>query len=585
MLQPLNPTRQIKESAGLFIPLWLVWGAALAFAGIGLGSYAILDNNEGLYAEVAREMLHSGDWQAWIIPRLNGLPYIEKPPLLYWLTAISFVVFGESEWAARLVPALSGLACVMNILWFGRKAGRPQTARLAALLFISSLGVILMSHTLMFDMLLTALLSAALFRGYLFIAGNDRAEQRWAMFFLALAMMAKGFVAVMLFCIVAGGFSIVSSASSADFLRRLRSWFNWKAIGIFLLISLPWHLLAGLIEPAFTWLYFVNEHVLRFLGRREPDDYYTGAWWYYLPRIVVFLFPWSLLIPALPFAGSGKSTDRGASGRIGGPTGELKGGLANRRLHLFLTLAWLMPLLFFSLSSAKANYYLIAVMPFAAFQLAMVLEEREFGSGWGRLLPGVLLGGVLLVFAWWTANQAHGALEALGVRGWRSPWFLSQSLVGLAVLSLLAGLAAWRRPGIGILSYMLLSLGASFILLGVLQASTTQASSRPLAVALQREYPGREIFMFRAFEEHSALPFYLKKPVYIIDSRSNDLFWGNKLHRNGIVVSETDFAGYAQSESAVIVVLDQDLPLFMTKSYYKHFRESQKIGNASLFLN
>ncbi len=80
---------------------------AFFFVGIGLGSYAILDNNEGLYSEISREMLRSGDWHQWVIPHLNGLAYMEKPPLLYWLTAVFFAVFGESEWSARLVPALS----------------------------------------------------------------------------------------------------------------------------------------------------------------------------------------------------------------------------------------------------------------------------------------------------------------------------------------------------------------------------------------------------------------------------------------------------------------------------------------------
>ena len=94
------------------IPLWLVWGIVCYFVSFKLGSYPILDNNEGLYAEIPREMLRSGDWRQWIIPHLNGLPYMEKPPLLYWLTALCFAVFGESEWVARLVPVFSRVGCV-----------------------------------------------------------------------------------------------------------------------------------------------------------------------------------------------------------------------------------------------------------------------------------------------------------------------------------------------------------------------------------------------------------------------------------------------------------------------------------------
>lgn len=561
----LSTAQQIQETPSLVIPLWLVWLAALVFVGVGLGSYSILDNNEGLYAEIPREMLRSGDWRQWIIPHLNGLAYMEKPPLLYWLTAISFSLFGESEWAARLVPALSGLGCVASILWFGRKIGRPQTARLAALLFASSLGVILMSRTLMFDILLTALLSTALLWAYLFVEEGDRTAQRWAMFFLALALMAKGFVAVILFCGIAGSFTIASSSSLADFYRRLGAWFDWKAIGIFLMISLPWHVIASAVEPIFAWFYFINEHVLRFIGKRMPHDYYAGAWWYYLPRMLIFLFPWSFFIPILLFAKSDKKTGRG--------------------VLLFLTLAWLVPLLFFSASSAKANYYLVTVMPFVAFQLAILLEDRQFGREWGRLIPGLLLSILFAVLAWWVARQTNGAFAELIIMGQAGAQFLSRSFAGMAILALLAAIASRRRPGLGILPYLSLSAGALFILLSVLQASTVLTSAHPIADVLQREHAGRDIFMFRAFEERSALPFYLKKPVYIIESRSNDLFWGNKLHRNNIVVSGVDFLQLAQSKPVAVVVLDRDMPLFMTKSYYKYFRESRKIGNVSLFLN
>ncbi|MES2072903.1 MAG: glycosyltransferase family 39 protein [Pseudomonadota bacterium] len=563
--QTLNPAQRAGNTASLFIPLWLVWLAALVFVGVGLGSYAILDNNEGLYAEIPREMLRSGDWRQWIIPHLNGLAYMEKPPLLYWLTAVSFALFGESEWSARLVPAMSGLACVANILWFGGRLGRTQTARLAALMFISALGVTVMSRTLMFDMLLTALLSAALMWAYLFVTEDNKAAQRWSMAFLALALMAKGFVAVILFCAIGGSFTIVSSSSAADLRRRLGAWLDLKAVGIFLLISVPWHLLASVVEPIFAWFYFINEHVLRFLGKREPHDYYAGAWWYYLPRMLIFLFPWSFFIPVLLFIRSNRQTDG--------------------RLQLFLTLAWLMPLLFFSLSSAKANYYLVAVMPFAALQLAIMLEDRQFGHAWGRAVPGLLLAALLAVLAWFAARQTHGVLESLSIFGQTGSSFLSHSFTVLAILAVLAAIAAWRLPRVGVLAYLLLPLGTLLIFLSVLQASATLTSTKPMAELLQREYAGRDIFLFRAFEEQSSLPFYLKKPVYIIESRSNDLFWGNKLHRNDIVLSGIDFQQYAQSRSAAVVVLNQDIPLFMSKSYHKYFREEQKIGNASLFLN
>ncbi len=86
-----------RSAPSFLIPLWLVWVAALGSVLLGLGSYGLLNNNEGLYAEIPREMIASHDWRLWVIPHLNGLPYMEKPPLLYWLTALSFLLFGQTE--------------------------------------------------------------------------------------------------------------------------------------------------------------------------------------------------------------------------------------------------------------------------------------------------------------------------------------------------------------------------------------------------------------------------------------------------------------------------------------------------------
>ncbi|MGB7481046.1 MAG: phospholipid carrier-dependent glycosyltransferase, partial [Burkholderiaceae bacterium] len=339
------------------IPLWLVWAVALAAALAGLGSYGLLNNNEGLYAEIPREMLASGDWRQWIIPHLNGLPYMEKPPLLYWLTALSFALFGISEWSARLVPACSALACVALLLWFGRHAGHARAARLAALMFSTGFGVFAMSRALMFDMLLTALLTAALMLAWRRVTENRPRLLRWAYAWLALALLAKGFVALILFGLVALAFDFAASRSVRDFIGGLGKWFEWRALAVFAAIALPWHLAASLVEPAFAWFYFINEHVLRFLGRREPHDYYGGAWWYYLPRMLLYLFPWSLLLPCL-LARRQQAAD------------------GDSLLSRFLLLAWLLPLAFFSISSAKANYYLVAVMPFAALHLALAVERR-----------------------------------------------------------------------------------------------------------------------------------------------------------------------------------------------------------------
>lgn len=230
-----------------------------------------------------------------------------------------------------------------------------------------------MSRVLMFDMLLTALLTAALMCAYRYLNEGNVRWLRWSYAFLALALLTKGFVALVLFGLTMLGFALINARSPLGFLRDCSKWFEPWAILIFCLITAPWHLTASLIEPTYAWLYFINEHVLRFLGKREPHDYYTGAWWYYLPRIAVALFPWSFILPCLL-----ASSDRNSAQNCA-------------RLRQFLWLAWLTPLFFFSISTAKANYYMVTAMPFAAFHLAIALKERDFLNPVLRAVPGILI--------------------------------------------------------------------------------------------------------------------------------------------------------------------------------------------------
>ncbi|MBI3285984.1 MAG: glycosyltransferase family 39 protein [Burkholderiales bacterium] len=547
------------------IPLWLVWLLAVFFATYGLGSYAILDNNEGLYAEIPREMLRSGDWRHWIIPHLNGLAYMEKPPLLYWLTAISFSLFGESEWSARLVPALASLSCVAMLLRFSTRLRRMQAGRLAAAMFVSGLGVTAMSRTLMFDMLLTALLTAAFMSGYVFCTTRQKTALYWSFSMLALALLAKGFVALVLFCAVLGGYLLTQATSPKDFICRLTMWLDWRGISLFLFIAAPWHIVATLTEPLFAWFYFINEHVLRFLGKREPHDYYAGAWWYYLPRMLVYLFPWSFFLPVLLFTRSRRPI--------------------NASLQWFMACAWILPVLFFSVSSAKANYYLVAVMPLATLQLAMALEDRGLSERVGLALPGLLLAALFGIVALMLGRSEQGWLASLQIGAQAASSFVRTYLLALTGLSVVTAMLAWKSVRVGIFAYLLIPLATLPMFLNILQASDEWTSARPLAQLLQASFSGREVVLYEIFENKSSLPFYLKAPVKVVGSRSSDLFWGNKLHENQIVLSDSAFETALQHQRVGLVVMNQDVSDFETKNYYKNFKQNRKIGNITLFLN
>lgn len=547
------------------IPAWLVWCMALGLVLGGIGSFGILDNNEGLYAEIPREMLASGDWHMWVIPHLNGLPYMEKPPLLYWLTALSFALFGESEWSARLVPALSSLSCVWMLLWFGRTTGHRLAGRLAALMFVSGLGVMAMSHVLMFDMLLTALLTAALILAWRSVAERRPGLLRGSYAFLAAAVLAKGFVALVLFGLVALAFTVLRRQGIGGVLRSCTAWFEWRALLVFFVIAAPWHLAASLTEPIFAWFYFINEHVLRFLGKREPHDYYSGAWWYYLPRMAIYLFPWSFLVIPVVF-------------RRGMPVRE------EGSLKRFLFLAWLLPLAFFSISSAKANYYLVAVMPFAAFHLALAIEERGWLRPASRALPGVLIAIFAILLLAVIIMRGIGGERQLVVMGLPQQQFVRVMLAVTLVLALLASIGAWRFARIGLLAYLPLPVWIGIVLVLTLQPMEPAISTRQLAQYLQQDLAGRTVYLYRNFEEQSSLPFYLKHPVPIVDAHSNDLFWGNRLRANDIFISPEHFARDMSQKPVAIVVLQRQLADFR-QAFGAKFKDEKRIGDSTVFSN
>ncbi|CAN0429108.1 unnamed protein product, partial [Phaeothamnion confervicola] len=237
-------------------PLHFLLLAAFAFNAfaLDLGSYGILDTNEGLYAQIAAEMRAGGDW---IVPHLDGLPYIEKPPLLYWLTALGFGLFGPTEAAARAVPAAASLSVVATALWLGARTGRPMAGWVAGLIVATSIVTIAIGRTLYFDMLNTALVSLALAAAYVGLDEGKAGPIRLAAAALALAVLTKGLVGMGLCAIVLASFLVATRAPLAHWKRLL----DPVAILVFLAIAVPWHVAAALRHDEFAWFYFVNEHV------------------------------------------------------------------------------------------------------------------------------------------------------------------------------------------------------------------------------------------------------------------------------------------------------------------------------------
>jgi 4-amino-4-deoxy-L-arabinose transferase-like glycosyltransferase len=264
--------------------------AAIALIYVLPSGRAILDDGDALYAHIAQQMLASGDW---VTPYANGVRFLDKPPLMFWLMAASFKVFGVHEWAARLPTAL-GVAGTASLLWTLARRVAGVTAGLAA-----SLGFVLAAGTLFFtleafpDIFLVFFLTLAIY----FLLSWSRDGRTGAAvgfgFSVGGAALAKSLIGIFFPISIAVIFITVTRRW-----RTIRVTHVFMAFAIGILVALPWHILVGMSNPGFFDHYFINEQVLRFIGRREPLDYGSIPIPIFWLLLLVWFFPWSAFLPA-----------------------------------------------------------------------------------------------------------------------------------------------------------------------------------------------------------------------------------------------------------------------------------------------
>lgn len=290
------------------LAVWAFLGAiffAVQFA--SLFTPPLLDDVDASHAQVAQHMDQSGDW---ITMKLDGIRYLEKPPLPYWLDAICYWIFGQNVFATHLPNTLAilGLAW-LAWLWGSRCWGR-RAGFYGALAVLTSIGPFIYTRFAIPEALLSFLLLYALWN---FISGLEsrrpvRIYSMWVA--LALATLTKGLIAPVFFAAAA-----IPVLMLSGLWRRWRELKPFTGVLLFLAIAAPWHILCGLANPdqghpvgnhptpgnvhGFWYFYFVNEHVLRFLGGRFPNDYNKMPFVVYWLAHLVWLFPWSLFLPAL----------------------------------------------------------------------------------------------------------------------------------------------------------------------------------------------------------------------------------------------------------------------------------------------
>jgi hypothetical protein len=288
----------------------IVWAFLLIlFAGIYLAALhtpSLLDDADASHAQAAAHMAETGDL---VTLQVNGIRYLEKPPLPYWIVAGLYKVLGENAFATRLPNALAVLGCAWIAWLWCRRAWGDRAALYAALGTLTACGPFLYTRFYIPEALLSFFLLTAL---YSFLSGLEsrrpgRFYLAWAA--LALATLTKGLIAPVFFLAAVIPLLLLSGQW-----RRWRQLKPFSGFLLFLAIAAPWHILAGLRNPdqghpvgniptlgnvhGFWYFYFLNEHVFRFLGMRYPHDYNKLPFLVYWPMHLVWVFPWSLFFPA-----------------------------------------------------------------------------------------------------------------------------------------------------------------------------------------------------------------------------------------------------------------------------------------------
>ncbi|HZT37120.1 MAG TPA: glycosyltransferase family 39 protein [Bryobacteraceae bacterium] len=500
-----------------------------------------MDDVDAVQAQIARNMLHSGDW---VTARLDGIKYLEKSPLKYWMIAICFKLFGVHDWVARIPVALSAILLCWLVARMARWAFSDRAGLYAGLALATCVGLFLFTRILIPDVVLTLTITLAM---WAFLRTLDDQEARpavWSAIFgasVGTGLLLKGLIAAVFPLAAAGLYlTFTSQLANRNVWRRLRL---FRSAAIALIIAAPWHILATIRNPpyfywsmrsgpgqyhGFFWFYFINEHVLRFLNLRFPRDYNTVPRAYFWLFHLLWLFPWSVFLPAAFRSLRGLSI-RDRAGRM--------------RL---LALCWAGFILAFFTFSSTQEYYSMPAYPALALLIGAALDSEDRWIAYGRRALTVIAAAAALAVA----------AILIAVRGTPTPGDISNALVqnpelytlslghmgdltlrsfaylrlplGLAGVAFIVGaISSWKwsgvRAALSVAAMMALFFHAARLAMVVFDP---YMSSRALADALMKA-PAGKLILDDQYYTWSSVIFYTNRTALLLNGRVNNLEYGS----------------------------------------------------------
>jgi len=520
--------------AGALLICALTWFAGLEYRGL-------FTPDEGRYADIAREMLDSNDW---VTPRLNGIKYLEKPPLQYWATAGAFAVLGVDEWTARLWPAYTGFLGIALLAFAGFRLAPRSSWVPTALMAAGCWGYFLGGQFLTLDMGLTFFLTVAML-GFLLSRRTGIAlssERGWMILAwagMACAVLSKGIVGIVIPALALLAYVALERDLSA--LKRL----HWApGLGVFGAIALPWFVLAQQRNPEFFHFFFVQEHLERYL---LPDHHRPGPWWYFVPVLLVGLLPWTPSIPAA-LARAWRA-----------PAGP------GFKLDRFLVIWAGVVVVFFSASHSKLPGYVLPAVP-----AVLLLFARHYPglSGAARCAPAITC----------VASGLALALLAVALPSLSVHWSWTEFDGQYAIWLFAAALSMWAAGLVGLHLHRRASDEASIAVVGlgsllavqialsgthVLDEHYSSERIMETVVGEKLRFP-REPPFYSVASFDQSVPFYLGRPVTLVGYK-DELAPGIAAEPGKYVASVEEFLGRWDEHGEAFAI--------MTPHFYEKLKE------------
>ena len=520
----------------LYLGVLLVAGAV--YLGCIVSPPSLMDDVDAVQAQIARNMLTSGDW---VTARLDGVAYLEKAPLVYWAIALAYRIFGVHDWAARIPIALSVIALCWLTAAFGLWAFGKRAGLYAGLVMATCVGLFLFTRILIPDVMITFTVALAMWAFLRALEEEEKHPRFWAVVLavsLGLGLLLKSLIGILF--PLAAGVIYLCVTRQLFFARTWQRLHPFSGALIVILIAAPWHILATLQNPpyfvftlhsgpgqyhGFLWFFFINEQLLRFLNLRYPRDYNTVPRLYFWLFHLLWLFPWSVYLPAVATL-SFKPMDRAGRTRL-------------------LALCWTGFVLVFFTFSTTQEYYSMPCYPALALVLgcAMATESPWIRRG-SRVLAVIAGCAALVTIAILvltrnipapgdisTALSQHpeayslslGHMEDLTLSSFaylRRPLFVAALAFCIGAVGAIAGSA--RRAFMAAVLMMVLFFHAARLALVVFDP---YMSSRPLAEAILKS-PAGAMIVDHHYYTFSSIFFYTNRSALLLNGRFQNLEYG-----------------------------------------------------------